>query len=206
LSPTGDIISEFGGEGTEPGMFGTFSPGAVAVGSDGRIYAHDDNEDAAGEDYERIQIFSEDGAFQSAFTIEEDFFSLSGMNFGPDGNLYMVGFIGDGILKYSPEGELLELLGEEALDFTGPQGIFIDDAGNMYVSTWSDTPIIKLDPQGNLLGTFGIEIEDNETAWVEGGFYQPRSNGITGLADGSVIFVTDWSGDYAFVTAFSFVE
>ncbi len=204
LSPDGDIIAEFGGEGTEPGLFGTFSPGAVAVGPDGRIYAHDDNEDSAGEDYERIQIFSQDGTFQNAFTIEEDFFSLSGMDFGPDGNLYLVGFIGDAILKYSPDGELLGSLGEEALDFTGPQGIFIDDAGNMYVSTWSETPIIKLDPEGNLLGTFGFEVEDNEVAWGEGGFYQP--GGITGLSDGSVIFVTDWSGGFAFITAFSFVE
>ena len=204
LSPTGDILSEIGGEGTDPGLFGTFSPGAVAVGPDGRIYAHDDNEDSAGEDYERIQIFSEDGTFQSAFTIEEDFFSLSGMDFGPDGNLYLVGFIGDAILKYSPDGELLGSLGEEALDFTGPQGIFIDDAGNIYVSTWSETPIIKLDSEGNLLGTFGYEVEDNEVAWGEGGFYQP--GGITGLSDGSVIFVTDWSGGFAFITAFSIVE
>jgi hypothetical protein len=204
LSPDGAIISQFGEEGTEPGQFGSFSPGALAVGPDGLIYVHDDNEDAAGEDYERIQVFSQDGTLQSFFIIEEDFFSLSGMDFGPDGNLYMVGFIGDGILQYAPDGTMLGKLGVDALDFTGPQGLFIDNDGNFYVSTWSESPIIKLDPEGNLLATFGIEINDNEALWGEGGFYQP--GGITGLGDGSVIFVTDWSGNYAFITAFSYVE
>jgi DNA-binding beta-propeller fold protein YncE len=204
LTPDGTILSQFGEEGTGPGQFGTFSPGALAVGPDGTIYVHDDNEDAAGEDYERIQMFSQDGTFQGTFTIEEDFFALSGMDFGPDGSLYLVGFIGDAILQYGPDGTLLGELGEEALDFTGPQGLYIDSAGNFYVSTWSETPIIKLDPQGNLLGTFGVEINDNDLAWGEGGFYQP--GGITGLGDGSLIFVTDWSGNFAFITAFTFVE
>jgi hypothetical protein len=116
----------------------------------------------------------------------------------------MVGFIGDGILQYAPDGTLLGKLGVDALDFTGPQGLYIDNAGNFYVSTWSETPIIKLDPEGNLLATFGIEINENETVWGEGGFYQP--SGITGLGDGSIIFVADWSGNYAFITAFSYVE
>lgn len=204
VSPDGAVITSFGGEGTEPGLFGTFSPGALAVGPDGRVYVHDENEDAAGEDYERIQIFAPDGTFQSAFNIEEDFFALSGMDFGPDGNLYLVGFIGDGILQYDANGNLLGKLGVDALDFTGPQGLFIDNAGNFYVSTWSETPIIKLDPAGNLLATFGYEAEDDAAPWGEGGFYQ--AGGIAGLGDGSVIFVTDWSGDFAFITAFSYVE
>ncbi len=204
LSPEGEILANFGEEGTGEGQFGTFSPQALAVGPDGRIYVHDDNEDEAGEDYERIQVFLPDGTFQSAFNIGEDFFSLSGMDFGPDGNLYMVGFIGDGILQYGPEGDFMALLGEEALSFNGPQGLFIDDDGFFYVTTWSDTPVMKLDPDGNLVGSFGLATDEGGEVWGEGGFYQP--GGIAGLGDGSVIFVSDWSGIYSFVTAFSFVE
>jgi sugar lactone lactonase YvrE len=202
FTPEGELITQFGEEGTEEGQFGLFSPQALAVGQDGAIYVHDENEDAAEESYERIQIFSPDGAFVDSFIIEEDFFALSGMDVGPNGNLYLVGFIGDSILEYTPDGELVGELGTEAIDFAGAQGLSIDDAGNFYVTTWSSEPAIKLDAEGNQVGGFGVDVEEGEIEWPGGAFYQTQ--GIAVARDGTAVYVSDWSGDYSFVTAFQF--
>jgi len=124
------------------------------------------------------------------------------MDFGPDGNLYVVGFTGGEILKFDPDGNLLGRLGGVALDFTGPQSLNIDTQGNIYVAIWTPASVMKLDPLGNLVAQFGVEVEDSEQAWPEGGFYQP--SGAAALADGSRVFATDWSGGFAYITAFEF--
>jgi hypothetical protein len=38
--------------------------------------------------------------------------------------------------------------------------------------------------------------------WPDGGFYQPA--GAAALADGSRVFAADWSGGFAYITAFEF--
>lgn len=200
----GTFVTSFGGEGTAEGQFGGFSPQYVAIGLDGSIYVHDDNEDADGESYERVQKFAADGTFISAFTIDDDFFSTTGMDVGPDGNLYLVGFLGEVILAYDPDGNFIGRIGEDALDFYSPRSLIIDDAGNFYIPTWDDEAVLKLDSEGNLVGTFGYSVDDGEREWGEGGFYSPQ--GIAVLGDGSRIFVSDWSGDFSYVTAFEIAE
>ena len=202
FTPGGAVIAQWGEAGTGDGQFGDFSPQALAVGLDGTVYVLDKNEDEAGNEIVRVQKFGPDGTFLSTFPITEEYFAATAMDIGPDGNLYVVGFTGGYILKLDPDGNLLARLGEAALDFTGPQSLNFDADGNIYVAIWTPASVVKLDPLGNLTAQFGIEMEDSETAWPEGGFYQP--GGAAALTDGSRVFAADWSGSFAYITAFEF--
>jgi DNA-binding beta-propeller fold protein YncE len=195
-------LTRFGEDGNGPGQFGTFSPDSLVVGPDGNLYVLDDNQTDAEEEFTRIQVFDSDGNYLREFPIETEDPEIEEMDFGPDGNLYMVDWFADVILKYSIDGELLGLVGEEALDWAGPRDLAIDDNGNFYVAVWSPAGVLKLDPQGNLVAQFGEEVSDGENPWPEGGFYSIY--GISLLPDGSRVFVSDWSGYYSYITALEF--
>jgi DNA-binding beta-propeller fold protein YncE len=197
-----EIITHFGEDGNGPGQFGTFSPDSLAVSPDGDIYVLDDNETDDEEDFTRIQVFDADGKYLREFPIETDDPEIEEMDFGPEGNLYLVDWFGDIIYKYSPQGELLGQVGEEALNWAGPRDVAIDQAGNLYVAIWSPEGVMKLDPQGNLVAQFGAEVEDGEHLWPEGGFYSLY--GVAVMPDGSAVFASDWSGYYSYITAFEF--
>ena len=199
----GEPLVVFRERGKGDGQFGDFSPTHLAVGLDGRIYVHDRNKNDKDETYNRILVFSPQGDWLQTINFEDDFFTPGGMDVGPDGNLYVVGFIGSKILQYSPDGELLGELGEDAIRSVvgGPQGIAIDAAGNFYLALWTGG-IVQLDTAGNLLGQWGVQVKEGESPWAEGGFYQPA--GIAVLPDGSVTYWCDNSGKMAYLTALSF--
>ncbi|HBY06428.1 MAG TPA: hypothetical protein DEH22_01035, partial [Chloroflexi bacterium] len=199
----GEPYSVFGERGKGDGQFGDFSPTHLAVGLDGRIYVHDSNKNDKDEYINRIQVFTPQGQWLQTINFEDKYFSPGGMDVGPDGNLYVVGFIGSKILKYSPDGELLGELGEDAIRnlVGGAQGLAIDDAGNFYVAMWT-SGMIKLDPEGNLLGQWGVQVNDGENDWPAGGFYQPA--GISMMPDGSIVYFSDSSTQYSYLTAFTF--
>jgi sugar lactone lactonase YvrE len=196
----GNFYSRFGGEGNDPGQFGTFSPDAVAVAPDNTIFVLDENEDDAGNEMVRVQKFTQEGEYLGEFLIEEEFFAASGMDFGPDGNLYVVGFIGGYILKFDTDGNLLGKLGEDTLDYAAPQRIAFDDAGNIYVSIWTEAGAVKLDPEGNFVERFGVEHDSDDSLWPEGATYMP--DGIAVAPDGSVVYISDYGPYDAFITAF----
>jgi sugar lactone lactonase YvrE len=198
----GALVTKFGGEGKGNGQFGQFSPQELAVGPDGRIYVYDENENDAGEDVDRIQVFSSQGQWLKSFPLESEWDAPDGMSFGPDGSLYTVGFMSDAIVQYDPDGKLLNKL-EIADGLGGPQGLDIDSAGKFYIASW-DKGVLKLDPQGNLLGQWGVWAGDaaGEQDWVEGTFYRPAGVGV--LRDGSQVFFCEWSNMFAYLTAFQF--
>lgn len=201
FSSDGELLAQFGGEGNGFGEFGTFSPDSFAVSLEGEVYALDENETDAGDSFTRIQVFDADGLYLREFPISEDP-EIEGMDFGPDGNLYMVDWFGDVILKYSPDGALLDEIGADTLHFSSPQDIAIDDQGYFYVAVWSPDSVRKLDPSGNLVAQYGVEAEDGETVWPEGAFYSIARVAV--LPDGSRVFASDWSGSYTYITAFEF--
>lgn len=202
FQPDGEFVAAFGSEGTGDGEFGIFSPQSIDFAPDGNLYILDENENAQEESYDRVQVFSAGGEYLAQFTIDAEYFAASDLAFGPDGNLYTVGFIGDYLIQYDLDGNVLGELGMEALEWTGPQRIVFDDAGNIYVSVWTPDGVIKLDSEGNKIGHFGVTVEDGDVEWPEGGFYQPE--GVAVSSDGEYVFASDWSGDFAYITAFMF--
>lgn len=202
MSPDGAVLNTFGPAGTGQGQFGDYSPLTLALASDGSVYALDENENDQGQSITRIQKFSASGAFLSAFTIDAVDFSFgAGLTVGPDGNLYLSSFWDDVIYKYSPTGSLLAMLGEAAINGGGPTGVALDAAGNLYVTIIFPPQLLKLSPGGALLGQYGVNVDDGSEPWDEGGFYSP--SGVTLKRDATLIAVADWSGDYAYVTAFT---
>ncbi len=202
MSPAGAVVNTFGPGGMGQGRFGEDSPVALALGSDGAVYALDENEDDQGNFVSSILKFSAEGVYMSAFSIEASDFSFgAGLTVGPDGNLYLTSFWDDLVYKYSPTGTLLATLGEDAIDGGGPTGVAVDGAGNLYVAIIFPAQLLKLSPTGALLGQYGTSIEDGSEPWAEGGFYSPSGVAVTNNA--GLIVVADWSGDYAYVTAFT---
>jgi streptogramin lyase len=124
------------------------------------------------------------------------------MDFGPDGNLYILGRAGY-ILKISPErGGVLDRLGEEAIGGSYTLGLTIDDSGNLYVTTQVPAGAVKLDADGNVLETFGVEAASTSEGWPEGEFMFPL--GIAVAQDGSMIFIGDTAGSFSYITAFKY--
>lgn len=205
-----DIVAQFGEAGAGAGQFGMFSPQALAIDWDGNIYVLDENKDAADNSITRIQVFSPVGDYLYEFPIEEDFFAAVALEHGygrnSDGNkqfLYVTGFVGGYVLKLDPAtGQVLERLGQEALRFSGPQGITVDGSGNLYVAVWTPSGVRKLDADGNLVSHFGVELGLNEShlAWPEGGFIQPI--GVAVSANGQTLFANDSNGPLRYITAF----
>lgn len=203
FSSAGELIAKFGEAGNGPGQFGTFSPYSLAVSPDGEIYVLDENETDAEESFTRVQVFSAEGTYLREFSLDDEYSDTEGMDFGPDGNLYVVDWSDSLILKVAPDGVLLGSLGDEALSGVSPVDIAIDQAGNFYIGLdWSQNCVMKLDSSGNMIAQFGTRTEDNDKPWPEG--MCDSVNGIAVTPDGSRVFVSDWSNDYAYITAFEF--
>jgi len=202
FSPEGDVIHEYGKDGTGDGEFGILSPSALAVTADGTTYALDSNKDSADETIYRIHKFSPDGNLEATIPIDPDYSILSDtpMAADADGFIYLGEWLNGTVIKMDSDGNVVEEISRgDAFYYSGIQGLTIDAAGNIYIAVWDEPAIIKLDQDGNELATFGFEVEDGESAWSAGGFYWP--NGIAVSPNGDTLYVTDWSGDYAYLTA-----
>ncbi len=199
-TPEGEHMRSWGSKGTGDGQFGDYSPDYLVICND-EVYVVDNNEDANGDDYERVQVFDLEGTYLRQWSISEyeDFFNTKGMACGPDGNLYLVGFMSDQILSFSPEGEFLGQVGKDALSGATPSSLAMDADGNFYVGTWNQG-VLKLSPQGKQLGTWGTNTNDDG----------PRAEGVFKFADAIVVdsagnvYVVDWGGEYSYMTKFVF--
>lgn len=203
ISPAGDLLFGFGDEGEGDGEFGSFSPESIAIGPDGVVYALDENVDAQGNPLVRIQKFSAEGAFLGAIPVTEANFFLGGaIAVGLDNHIYLASYWDDAVFHYGPDGAYLGTLGETAIDGAGPSAVTLDDAGLIYVSVIAPAGILKLDATGALIDQFGVNVNEGDQPWSEGSFYSPEGVAVRG--DGSLVVVSDWSGDFAYVTAFGF--
>lgn len=193
-----------GEEGNGPGQFAKFSPQNLDVGRDGNIYVLDKNETNDDHELQRVEVFSPEGTYLREIKITEEWFNADDIAFGPDGNLYILSGDAQYILILDTEGKVVGRIGNAALsDSYTYTGLDIDDQGNIYIASgYLERGILKLDKYGEFVSQFGVNVEDGEREWPEGGFYAP--NGLGVMHDGSTVFVTDWSGPFAYLTALSF--
>ncbi len=185
FSPNGQYIGAIGSGGTGPGQFDEpttvdFSP------ITGDLYAGDVYNN-------RINQYDSQGNFIRSFAngqftglIEGRlFFGPSGVTFDKAGNVYVGDFNGERILKFTPDGQQIGVIGGTVGtapgEFQGVAGVRISSvSGNIYVADQYNNRVQVLDPNGNpllafgsagsgpgqLLQPIGIEVDDKENVYV----------------------------------------
>jgi DNA-binding beta-propeller fold protein YncE len=204
FSAEGEQLDKWGEIGLDDGEFGSYSPQFLAVCPDGRVYVADSNEDANGDQYERVQVFDADGQYLDQWNITEidDFFRIAGMDCAPDGNIYLSNFMGDYVMVLDAEGKHLTDLGQEGLSPDGAQAVVVDPDGYLYVGTWKGW-VGMFDPSdGSLLEKWGVPyVGDGDQA--EGQLVDVV--GITVDAEGN-IYIACGSNGYTYLTKFTFAK
>ncbi len=201
FSPQGAQLGKFGEVGKDAGEFGSFSPEFLAVCPDGRVYVADENEDADGNSYERVQIFDAAGTYIAEWNISaiDDFFDISGMDCDADGNVFLTGYFGDYVLELDAEGSVVAKLGRDALSWAGAYGVAAGAGGTLYVGTW-DGRVVVLNTDDVVLGEWGVPFEGPGNP-AEGQVYH-----VYGIAadEYGYIYFSDYTGDYTYLTKFLF--
>jgi DNA-binding beta-propeller fold protein YncE len=153
----------------------------IAVGSTGTVYVGDRN---------RVQEFSSSGAYQSQVKLFPALYETEpggtiALVVNASGDLYVVRNGVGGVREYTPQGELLRTLDEEAEpEFSeGPTpALAIDPAGNVFVDYREEKHhhVVEYDRTGAELASFDAGMED----------------GLHGLAYGSgMLYVVNTNSD-----------
>ncbi|MBW4628466.1 MAG: scytonemin biosynthesis PEP-CTERM protein ScyF [Brasilonema octagenarum HA4186-MV1] len=185
FSPSGEYIGAIGSGGTGPGQFD--EPTTVDFNPvTGDLYAGDVYNN-------RINQFDSQGNFIRSFANGEFtplvpgrlFFGPSGVTFDKAGNVYVGDFNGERILKFTPDGQQIGVIGGTTGtglgEFQGVAGTRISPvSGNIYVADQYNNRVQVLDPNGKplyafgsvgsgpgqLLQPIGIEVDDQENVYV----------------------------------------
>ena len=148
LSPGGQVLLRLGGDG-DPGRFDSL--GHVAVDPRGHIFVS--------ENTGRIQEFSPAGRFLGAWVrskgdAPDQFSSPESIVASRDGSLYVEDWGNRRILKLSPQGKTLLVIGSKGSgpgQFTNSAGLALDHAGNLYVPDLKLRRIQVFSPDGKLI-------------------------------------------------------
>lgn len=182
LSTDGTLLSSFGSRGRGSGEFGTDSddfyraPIGLDVGPDGNLYVFDiqSSSSPSCDVTSRIQVFDTQGAFIREFSTDlgdgqcVDLGRLH-MAFGPDGNLYILGYY-DGIAVFDSQGTLIrDDFAAAAYLNLGPAFDMGED-GRLYSA--SGGGLFVLDGTGAVIAQFGTR-----QAASSSGVYPPLAPG-----------------------------
>jgi DNA-binding beta-propeller fold protein YncE len=166
VSPSGDTLAAWGGEGHGPVQF--HRPAAVAVDADGNVYVADSGND-------RIQKLSPNGDSIAIWQYclpgsgtpcvpapghdPGQFFDPEGLAIDGEGNVYVSEVNNNRIQKLTREGKSTAVFGGPQSDapgqFNQPFGITLDRVGNLYVADLLNNRVQKLSPSGQPLAIFG---------------------------------------------------
>jgi sugar lactone lactonase YvrE len=112
------------------------------------------------------------------------------------GNFYIPDMGACCIKKYTPDGEVLAMYGQEGVaenELNAPQDVDLDDEGNLYIADTDNNRILKWSPEGRCLLVLGInQPEENDPDWLMAGekpgeFDGPK--GVTVDAAGNILVV-----------------
>lgn len=210
FSPSGNVITYWGSEGSGKGQFEKLE--SIAIDDQNFIYITDNMNN-------RVQKFSSDGVYIS----HGDFLADNGTGYSPptessrntshwicgiavgaDGNLYIVDKGHNSIYKTTPDGKILAKWGSQGYgdgQFNQADRIAVDREGNFFVTDNVNNRVQKFSANGTFLISWGSEGTDDGQFSSPGGIGVDR-NGFVYIADannnrvqkftGSGIFVTRW--------------
>ncbi|MEI2691807.1 MAG: PA14 domain-containing protein [Anaerolineae bacterium] len=151
---------------------------------------------------QRIVQLDADGQFVASWSIAGDPAAdeVVDLVVEPDGNLLVLDAVGQQMLRFMPNGQMVATFGAEQT-FYRPRGLGSDAAGQLVVADTGGVRVVHLDAAGALLGQIGGPESDlarqqpTDAALTPGGdlyFVEAESGVITRLAaDGSL---TRWVG------------
>ena len=99
------------------------------------------------------------------------FYTPTDLYLDPSGNIYVVSFGGDKVIKLDTNGRFLMRIGSGRGEgkFDRPYGVALDSKGNIYVSDFGKDRIVKFNSQGTFLNQFGAHgNKDGELVGPEG--------------------------------------
>lgn len=171
----GSVVAVFGGVGLGPGAFSY--PRAIATSATGSVFIVDKSG--------RIQRFSENGAFETAWRMPEiQQGKPVGITVHPDGRIFVADTHYHRVMVFGPEGKRLASFGREGTgdgSFLLPTAVVIDADGFIYVSEyggndritrWSadltfDRVVVDGEIEGRpLRRPADMVIDDEQTIWV----------------------------------------
>jgi DNA-binding beta-propeller fold protein YncE len=176
-----ELITEFGGKGTEDGEF--IWPTSIALDQEGRVYLSD-------EFLNRITIYDKDGKFLDKWGVsgskDGELNHPSGIAFDKEDNLYLVDGLNHRVQIFTKDGRFLGKFGSFGNgegQLNTPWGIAIDSMDDVYIADWRNDRIQKFTSDGKFLGGFGSSGD------MIGQFNRPA--GVAVDKDGD-IYVADW--------------
>ena len=160
LTPNGQLITTWGGEGYENGKFK--EPAGIGIDSDGNVYVSDKK-------LNRVQKFNSDGDFIKAWgNPDENPGNADGLFNSPLGvyifdkeYAYVIDEWNHRVQKFTLEGEHVSSFGEYgsgAGQFDRPSAMAIDSAGNIYISEQGNHRVQKFSSSWQpetMWGTYG---------------------------------------------------
>jgi len=131
---------------------------------------------AAGAD--TVAVFDREGNLTMSASIPMEDAGVEGVAMDSDGNLYLAAASLDVIIRLSPEGKLLDLIGGEGDGpgrLNGPSAVAVDGQGNLYVNDFDGVEVFDAD--GNPLAILPIEGYGFDLAISDQGelFYMDRN-------------------------------
>jgi streptogramin lyase len=188
LDATGDVVRRWGGRGTAPGKFRLYS-GALAVGSDGRVYVADTGNF-------RIQVFSPDGTFIAQYggygQGPGKFVWPSGIAVGDDGSMYVADDRAATITALSPNGVQRWRKGtpaESERDLVGHEHLGgVNGAGLLVTANDDVDKVLFIDTEGRIADSFSTTATDVDVdTWgLPGGQFPRGTCGATFDPQGNI--------------------
>lgn len=174
----GKLELVWGKDGTRPGEL--HKPRAMAIDDQDQLFIVDKTA--------RIQVFDRDGNFVRGWQTPESYHGKpTGLSFDGDGNLLVADTHYFRVLRYRPDGTLLEdatlggTFGQKPGEFGLVTDAVTDSLGNLYVSEYGDYDRIqKFSPAGEFIMEWGghgsepgqfirpqnLAVDENDLIWV----------------------------------------